>query len=203
MIGLILFSKVYSQREVTKFMDIPVDGKKSEMIKQLKKKGFKHKRHSFDTSIDYMEGEFNGCNVDVYIVTNKKKVWRIAIEYNSLCTNTSIIPIYNRLCSQFENNIKYKSASDSTQAIPKDEDISYMMSIKNKRYNAIYYQLPNNITEGKTSITIGEYLENLAKRVVWFTIKEDWYGKEMHGEEYYRIQMYYDNLYNQSDGEDL
>ena len=105
-IGLILFSKVYSQREVTKFMDIPVDGKKSEMIKQLKKKGFKHKRHSFDTSIDYMEGEFNGCNVDVYIVTNKKKVWRIAIEYNSLCTNTSIIPIYNRLCSQFENNIK-------------------------------------------------------------------------------------------------
>ena len=31
---------MYGQREVTKFLGIPVDGNKSEMIRKLKEKGF-------------------------------------------------------------------------------------------------------------------------------------------------------------------
>ena len=37
--------------------------------------------------------------------------------------------------------------------------------------------------------------ENLSNKMVWFTIDE--YGSG------YRILMYYDNLYNRSNGEDL
>ena len=38
---LLVFSlAMYAQKDVTKFLGIPVDGTKSEMIKKLKEKGF-------------------------------------------------------------------------------------------------------------------------------------------------------------------
>lgn len=47
---------------------------------------------------------------------------------------------FNELCRQFENNKKYKSMTDKEQTIPDDEDLSYEMTVNNKRYEAVYYQ---------------------------------------------------------------
>ena len=60
---------MYGQQEVTKFLGIPVDGSKSKMIRQLKKKGFKRDFYAPNTLV----GEFNGMDAKVYIVTTKKK----------------------------------------------------------------------------------------------------------------------------------
>ena len=61
--------------------------------------------------------------------------------------NESDIKIrFNNLVRQFENNEKY-SAFLENQTISDSEDISYNMTVNNKRYEAIFYQKPNEETE--------------------------------------------------------
>ena len=56
------------EREVTKFLGIPVDGTKSEMIQKLKAKGFTPTKA--DRNI--LEGELNGRDVYVNVVRNNR-----------------------------------------------------------------------------------------------------------------------------------
>ena len=46
----------YAQKDVTQFLDIPVDGYKPEMIEKLKSKGYTINQQSEDV----LDGEFNG-----------------------------------------------------------------------------------------------------------------------------------------------
>ena len=71
---VILSSGAFAQREVTKFLGIPVDGTKQSMIQKLKAKGF-----TYDQQKDRLYGEFNGAEVSISVQTNGNKVWRIAI----------------------------------------------------------------------------------------------------------------------------
>lgn len=176
---LLIFSLVANaQREVTKFLGIPVDGTKTEMIQKLKAKGFTST--SFDKEI--LEGEFNGKQVNVNVVTNNRKVCRIGLFYANPVNETDIKTNFNNLYRQFLNNPKYVQASFD-ESIPDSEDISYEMTVHNKRYERAFYQI---------SETDGLVDEN---RLVWFMISES-YGK-------YAIIMFYDNGYNQANGEDL
>ena len=61
------------QKDVTRFLGIPVDGSKSEMIRKLKAKGFES--NPYDEGI--LTGEFNGTMVNVYVLTNNNKVFRL------------------------------------------------------------------------------------------------------------------------------
>lgn len=205
----------YAQKDVTKFLGIPVDGTKDEMIQKLKEKGF--------TPIAYnkevLEGEFNGHDVHVLVVTNGNKVYRIMVaDANS--TNESNIKIrFNTLCKQFKKNAKYISLEDFT--IPDDENISTQMTLYNKRFQAAFYQQPEmldtafvqqellskftpeqlkNPTEEikakSQELAIEVAIELYQKKSVWFMISKDGYDE-------YSILMYYDNEYNHADGEDL
>lgn len=217
---LTLMAATYAQKDVTKFLGIPVDGTKSAMIQKLKAKGF-----TYNSTYDVLEGEFNGSMVNVYIVTNRNKVCRISVCDAHQVNETDIRIRFNTLCRQFSNNPKYVSAASLDDCtISDEEDISYEMSVNSKRYEALYYQVPekkDSITEKKE---IHEYLlskyseEQLAnpteelrtkilmdeisyftsaycKKSVWFMIG-DYHGK-------YYIAMFYDNEYNRADGEDL
>ena len=73
------------KREVTKFLGIPVDGSRSAMEKKLSQKGFNYNPNS-----EYFEGEFNGKKVNVGIVTNKEKVWRIFIADAALIPSSEL-----------------------------------------------------------------------------------------------------------------
>lgn len=209
---LVLTAAIYAQKDVTKFLGIPVDGTKSAMIQKLKAKGF-----TYNSTYDWLEGEFNGRNVQVSVVTNNRKVWRIMVQDASTSNETDIKIRFNTLCKQFERNQKYMSLSDESQALSEEEDISYNMSVNNKRYEADYYQKPDttltkadvqqyalskytqeqlaNPTEEITKDLFMYSLDLIRKKSVWFMINEK-YGD-------YRILMYYDNEYNHSDGEDL
>ena len=171
---LLLAFTANAQADVTKFLGIPVDGTKEEMIAKLKEKGF---RTSYDMGADYLEGSFNGSEVYVTPVTNGNKVWRIAVIEKSRVDEGQIKIRFNNLCHQFENNPKYTSLGKK-QTLDENEDISYQMTVHNKQYQAIFYPLPLN--ENKN---------------VWVTISS-MYGR------YYLI-IFYDNGYNQANGEDL
>ena len=144
---------------------------------------------------------------------------------------TDIKVRFNRLCQQFRNNPKYKTfRTEEEQTIPDNEDLSYEITVHDKRYEASFYQisqldtvaiynkskqsllskytqeqLDNPTEEISTEIRM-EYITNILKynlqnisatynKSVWFMIAER-AGK-------YYICMYYDNKYNEADGEDL
>ena len=89
----------YAQKDVTQFLDIPVDGYKPEMIKKLKSKGFTINRHNEDI----LDGEFNGTNVNIAFATNNNKVWRICVFDVNTTDETNIKIRFNNLIQQFVN----------------------------------------------------------------------------------------------------
>lgn len=218
----ICVTALFAQNDVTKFLGIPVDGSKSEMIQKLKAKGFR-----YDSELDCLKGEFNGRDSYISVVTNNDKVYRIMVRDVSGLNETNIRIRFNTLCRQFENNKKYQSVSSESYIIPEDENISYEMSVNKKRYQASYVQFPeggidsttiaqeaqtfiyskysqeqlSSFTEEQGQELMAELLQlqymadKLDKKSVWFMIAKQ-YG------EYY-ILLYYDNGYNQANGEDL
>lgn len=214
---------VYAQKDITQFLGIPIDGYKSEIIKKLKEKGFVTNPSDKESLI----GEFNGTKVNLYITTNNNKVCRIIVSDVNMINEADVKIRFNNLLNQFQNNKKYipASLSDSSYTIKEDEDISYEITVNNKRYEAAFYQLPakeidstvmkkdfndyllkkytqdqiSNPTEEIQNNIIKEgvsyMLDRFSKKVVWFMISE-LYGK-------YYITMFYDNEYNRSNGEDL
>lgn len=212
---LILSVASYAQKYVTQFLSIPVDGNKSEMIEKLKDKGF----IISPDGKDMLEGQFNGLDSRIIIKTNNNKVWRISVAEVNGESEGDIKIRFNNLCQQFKNNDKYM-ADTANYTIPNDENILYKMTVENKRYQAVYYQLGDSVarTEEIQSLILSKYtkeqvsnqvltdtikqnlttlyLENVKKRSVWFMIGEYPDGK-------YYIQMFYDNVYNEANGESL
>lgn len=219
---MILFATTANaQKDVTKFLGIPVDGTKAEMIQKLKAKGFTSAGYK-----DVLEGEFNGEKVNIHIVTDNNKVYRIAVHDQVTRDESQIIIRFNTLCRQFEKNSKYTSISDD-QTIPDTENIYLGIKARNKQYQASYSQvdltdsiLMRNVGARGAELLLQRYtqeeldakseeeimseirkisgellFELLASKSVWFTISE--YGGKFY------ISMYYDNEYNRSNGEDL
>lgn len=216
-LSLLFSMSVQAQKDVTRFLGIPVDGSKSEMVRKLKEKGFRS--HPYDN--DILKGEFNGSDVAIYVATNNNKVCRIVVRDENPSDERAIQIRFNRLCEQFENNPKYLSLGN--QPIPDDEDIAYEMIVHKKRYEATFYQKPEidtiaivnemkpvllskyteeqleNPTKEMTfeilKMTIEKLVEKSSQKSVWFMISEH-LGK-------YYITMFYDNEYNRAQGEDL
>lgn len=210
---LVIACSLYAQeKEVTMFLGIPVDGTKTAMIRKLEAKGFK-----YNSQYDFLGGQFNGNDVHIFIGTNNNKVYRIGVFDSVERDETDIKIRFNNLCQQFSQNPRYFSAkSKEGFLIPESEDISYEINVKNKRYQATFFQSDTTIYEKATRHIFEKHpiaeLEKLSederieligqevfeitkKRQVWFMISER-YGK-------YSICLFYDNLYNQANGEDL
>ena len=182
-------ASVFAQKEVTKFMGIPVDGSPTEMIKKLKAKGFTTDEYALLAvklgSVDWdgpevLTGRFNGEYVRLYLNVGTNNVWRISLVDKNSRDQTQIKIRFNTLVRQFENNDKYVYFYEQT--IADDEDISYQMTVNKKRYDAYFLQKGE---DGTVNI----------KKMVWFLIEQDSDG--------YYIAMFYDNKYNQADGSDL
>lgn len=129
---------MYAQKDVTTFLGIPVDGYKSAMRQKLIAKGYTPKKFGNN---EYFGGEFNGTDVHIYIGTNNNKVYRIMVCDANTRSETNIKTRFNILVNQFKNNKRYFALNDYT--ISEDEDISYGMSVENKSYEALFYQLPD------------------------------------------------------------
>ena len=221
---LIMCSTVFGQSESTlKFLGIPVDGSKSEMVEVLKSKGFE-----YDSESDFLIGDFNGKKSEIGIVENHGKVYRVVVFDADTYDAGEIRIRFNNLIHQFENNDKYFYIFPN-DIIPEDEDIHYEILVHKKqyiaefRYNPLYdndelrdrlineavEESKENIKDEKDiefysdkdnydkliSSMVGLKVIQMSNSSVWFKIFEH-YGK-------YYIGLYYDNLLNAPNGEDL
>ncbi len=166
------FAAIAQDNNTIKFLGIPVDGDKKEMISKLQSKGYE-----YDTTSDALFGEFNGTNVAISVQTVNNRVWRIAIVDADLVSDETNIRIrYNRLFEQLSNNGKYEVAYGST--LDEKEDISFETTVHDKRYDAIF-----------------AFKDKSIHGVVWYIIVRQ-YNK-------YGIMMFYENLDNAANGDDL
>lgn len=154
-----------------KFLGIPIDGTKKEMIAKLQAKGYEYNSYS-----DLLTGEFNGQDVAISVQTVNNRVWRIAVIDNSGRDEANIKIRFNLLLEQFLANGKYTLASGEN--LTEDDDISYQMTVKNKRYD-VYFTFVDNSING----------------CVWYTIAEQ-FGR-------YKIALFYENYDNAANGDDL
>ncbi|MEE0883117.1 MAG: hypothetical protein U0L65_06830 [Bacteroidales bacterium] len=174
----VLFSAgLYAQEGVIKFLGIPVDGTKQEMIEKLKSKGF-----TYDQQEDALQGEFNGEQVSIQVQTQNNKVWRLCIFDTEPRSEGQIKIRFNKLVGQFENNSKYTPAK-KYQTIDEEERIGLQILGHDKQYNATF--IPKS--SGK----------------VWFTIKKFVGRYIIASQDIFRIVMYYENTKNEADGSDL
>ena len=213
----ISFASFAQNKDVTTFLGIPVDGTVSSMKQKLVSKGFVPKKVGTN---EFLEGEFNGTDVHVWIVTNNNKVYRIMVADNFTVDEAQIKIRFNNLVKQFENNKRYHAFAD--YSLSDKEDISYEMGINNKKYVAYYLQDPDfeNIDakiqtaiEEKYSAeelknpseTVKNDIKDITNKILGYHfMKQVWFCIERYRDngEYY-ICMYYDNKYNQANGEDL
>lgn len=163
---------MYGQKKVTTFLGIPVDGTRAAMMVKLKAKGFKQ------IDSENLTGTFNGEEVLLNIGTYKSKVRRISVFFTTMRDKEQIKIIYNTLITQFENNKRYMVVD--AELLKDDEDIAYQMAVKNKSYEATFFQLPQD--------------ENIENRVAWCKILKT--------ESDYTIVIFYDNRLNEAQGED-
>ena len=132
---MFIASIVSAQSNIPKFLGFPIDGSKQEMIMNLKSRGFVY--NQFD---DFLTGEFNGEDVEIRILTDNNRVWRIAVFDRTFRNENQIKLRYNKLYRQFYNNGKYLAYSHAM--IPDDEDISIELLDDDKSYEATFIQIP-------------------------------------------------------------
>lgn len=161
----------FAQSNTIKFLGIPVDGTKKEMIAKLQAKGYE-----YDSYSDVLTGEFNGKDVNINIQTVNNKVWRVSVIDSNFSDETNIKIHFNNLFYQFMNNDKYVLADGKT--LTEDDDISYEMTVNNKRYQAVF---------GFADKSVNGY--------VWYMIGGN-YGQ-------YVIAIFYENLDNAATGDEL
>ena len=98
---ILLMLLTLSLNAQVKFLGIPVDGSKSEMIAKLTQKGFLYNIYK-----GQLIGEFNGNDVVIQVVEYNGKVGRIQVEDATASDEIDIIFKYNNLIEQFERNGK-------------------------------------------------------------------------------------------------
>lgn len=169
---LMTITAIAQDSNTIKFLGIPVDGTKKEMISKLQAKGYEYDAYS-----DALFGEFNGTNVIIFVQTVNNRVWRISIVDANVNDDEANIKIrYNNLFKQLSNNSKYKVLDGST--LGEKDEISYEMTVHKKRYEAGF-----------------TFKDKSIHGLVWYMIVEE-YGK-------YGIKMFYENLDNAANGDDL
>lgn len=223
----VFLSMTMAAQDVTTFLDIPVDGTKTEMKKRLLEKGFEYNDRQ-----DCFTGEFNGHDVELFVRTYNNKVWRIAVCDANTCGEQQVKINFNNLCRQFVNNKRYveygRDADDFT--IPAEEDVAYGILIGKKVYEACFHQQPDFsrcdttemtkiITESLQEKFTQEQISNPTKRqqkemteaVMQHCInmaegiidkKTVWF-RIMQLDYKYCITLFYDNEYNRTNGEEL
>lgn len=120
----------YAQNTI-KFLGIPIDGTKTEMISKLEAKGYEYNSYA-----DVLTGEFNGRDVIISVQTVNNKVWRIAVGEKDKVDEANAKIRYNNLYDQFVKNAKYVLVYG--RKLTDSDDISYEMIVHNKRYDTSF-----------------------------------------------------------------
>lgn len=131
------------------------------------------KGFEYDAYYDVLTGEFNGQHVSIFVETASNRVWRVAVHEAMSLDDADIKIRFNTLLNQFSNNGKYIKVRGEKFT---NAD-TYLVLMDKKRHEA-HFSLVDKSINGR----------------VWYRIS---------GGHYYHIELFYENLDNAANGDDL
>lgn len=148
---IIIFVSVslWGQKEVTTFMDIPIDGPVVNMIDELEKKGFR-----YIPGINYqnqytLEGLFNGDWAKIVVSVYKDKVFSVGVIFQVKGVENAKLR-FNSLHVQMAKNWKYYNAQDvSVPFIADDVDVEHELQYGKTDFSAVFFQVLTNSAQVK------------------------------------------------------
>lgn len=136
---LVLYSiSTWAQDHVTRFLDIPVDGTKEEMIEKLKAKGFTEAHDEYQQLL----GKFDDNYVVITIYTHNDKVYRVTVFFRIPVSEIDAKADFNYLIKAFMNNDDYLPYTSTEPKFEVSMDENYTKDL----YCAVFLQLPPNIS---------------------------------------------------------
>lgn len=127
-----------------------------------------------DRTKGFLKGQFNGQKVDVGISTNHGKVDRVMVMFPQQYDTYGVWQQYNALLNQFDHLDKYANSSHTPYLTYKQE-----YTADDERRSSAVYVLKN------------ETYKQTPSAKVWFRFSKG------------RVYLYYDNVNNRPNGEDL
>ena len=122
--------------EITRFLGIPVDGPKDEMVMNLKAKGY-----TYNSDEDYFTGYYFGHPVYLFIQTNNEKVSRIIL-YDVIQRNEEEIKYrFNDIYTQFITSDRYERMNKRDKSLTADYDLAYEMKFHKYLHKAVFKQV--------------------------------------------------------------
>lgn len=132
---------IQAQNDVTTFMDVPVDGKASSVLSQLKEKGCKKVGHKT------LETTLNDKAYKVNVLASKKGVYQVRLTQSRGTESLQKgIDNYNELIKWFRADNSY-TEYEKNNFISNKDDATHLQNIYDKWYYAEFFQKSNGEKE--------------------------------------------------------
>lgn len=155
---------LWGQKEVTTFMDIPIDGPVVSFISELQKKGFKYTPENNYQNTYALEGFFNGEWAEIAVSANRNKVLSVGVIMRVEGAEHAKLK-FNNLHAQMARNWKYLNCQEPTVPfIADDVDIEHELRYKKTDFRASFFQVLTNSAQVKAlkewKISLGSNPDN-------------------------------------------
>lgn len=155
---------LWGQKEVTTFMDIPIDGPVVSFISELQKKGFKYTPENNYKNAHMLEGVFNGQWAHIAVLADRNKVHGVGVIINVEGAEYAKLK-FNSLHAQMARNWKYLNCQEPTVPfIADDVDIEHELRYKKTEFKASFFQVLTNSAQVKAlkewKISLGSNPDN-------------------------------------------
>lgn len=140
---------LWGQKEVTTFMDIPIDGPVVSFISELQKKGFKYTPENNYQNTYALEGVFNGQWAEIAVSADRNKVFGVGVIIRVEGAENAKLQ-FNSLHAQMARNWKYLNCQEPTVPfIADDVDIEHEVRYKKTDFRASFFQVLTNSAQVK------------------------------------------------------
>lgn len=130
-----------------RFLGIPVDGPKTEMIKKLVDKGYKYNEKE-----DYLTGFYFGSPVYIFVQTVQDQVSRVIVYDIKEHDEHEIKDRFNMVYDKFDSSTRYATPQQAGARISDREKLAYEMRQHKKFYKAVFNQIKEKPADS-TNIT--------------------------------------------------
>lgn len=157
------------QKEVTTFMDIPIDGSVENMIGELQKKGFKYTPENNYKNTYSLEGVFNVEWARIVVSADRNKVNSVGVIISVQGAENAKLR-FNSLHAKMAKSWKYYNYQEATiPFIADDVDIEYELMYKKTDFSASFFQVLTNSAQVKA---LKEWKKSLGSNPDNHSIKE-------------------------------
>ena len=175
---------LWGQKEVTTFMDIPIDGPVESFISDLQKKGFKYMPENNYKNAHMLEGVFNGQWAQIAVLADRNKVLSVGVIINVEGAENAKLQ-FNSLHAQMARNWKYYNCQEPiVPFIADDVDIEHELRYKKTDFRASFFQVLTNSAQVKA---LKEWKKSLGSNPDNHSIEEK--DKELFG--FYYLTIHY------------